>query len=64
MMTKPRATMSFKESRKALLSQMTAKSKGKTQQKVIHFRNNDVPKFLKSLDIFEKQSRKSCLIVK
>ncbi len=63
-MSKPRAKMSFDESRKALLTQMSSKAKGKAQEKVIHFINDDVPKFLKDLDDFEKQSRKSRLIVK
>jgi hypothetical protein len=63
-MAKPKATMSFKQSRKALLDKMTSKAKGKTEEKVIHFRNKDVPNFLHALDVFEKKSRKSVLIVK
>lgn len=43
---------------------MISKSKGKAIEKVIHFRNDDVPKFLRDLDKFEKQSRKSRFIVK
>ena len=56
--------MSFKQSRKALLDKMTSKAKGKTEEKVIHFRNKDVPNFLHDLDVFEKKLRKSVLIVK
>ena len=63
-MSEPHDNMTFKQSRKALLTQMTSKAKGKAIEKIIHFRNDDVPKFLRDLDKFEKQSRKSHLIVK
>ncbi len=63
-MSKPRANMTFEQSRKELLTQMISKSKGKVQEKVIHFRNDDVPKFLRDLDKFEKQSRKSRIVIK
>lgn len=63
-MSNPRAKMSFGQSRKALLTQMTSKAKGKTQEKVIHFLNDDVPIFLKNLDNFEKKSRETRIIVK
>lgn len=54
--------MSFQRSRQALLSRMSAKAN--TQAKVIHFRNNDVPQFLKNLDRFETQSRKKRLVAR
>lgn len=63
-MRKPRAKMSFKESRKALLAQMTSKAKGETQEMVIRFQNEDVPNFLKELNNFEKESRKARFVVK
>ncbi|MBS1258133.1 MAG: hypothetical protein MAG551_01186 [Candidatus Scalindua arabica] len=63
-MSKPRANMTFEQSRKELLKQMISKSKGKVQEKVIHFRNDDVPKFLQNLDKFEKQPRKSRIVIK
>ena len=63
-MSKPRATMTFEQSRRDLLAQMTSKAKGKTEEKIIQFRNNDVPKFLEALNEFEKKSRKSRIIVK
>ncbi len=63
-MVKPRANVTFEQSRKKLLPQMISKSKDKALEKEIHFRNDDVPKFLQNLDKFEKQSCKSRLIVK
>jgi hypothetical protein len=36
---------------------------GETEDRVIQFRNNDVPKFLKALNEFEKKSRNSRLII-
>ncbi|MBT6052851.1 MAG: hypothetical protein HOG49_39120 [Candidatus Scalindua sp.] len=61
---KKKVTMSFEQSRKAILTQMTSNAKGKAQKKVIHFRNDDVPTFLKNLNDFEKQSRKNRINVK
>ncbi len=63
-MSTSRSNMTFEHSRKALLTQMTSNAKGKAIEKIIHFTNDDVPKFLRDLDQFEKQSRKSRLIVK
>lgn len=63
-MKKIKVKMSFEESRKAILAQMTSNAKGQTQEKTIHFRNNDVPEFLRNLDDFEKQSRKNSITVK
>lgn len=63
-MKKIKVTMSFEQSRKAILTQMTSNAKGKAQEKIIPFRNNDVPTFLKNLDDFEKQSRKNSITVK
>jgi hypothetical protein len=56
--------MTFEQNRKALLIQMTSKTKAKTEERIIQFRNQDVPEFLKSLDEFEEKSRKSSIIVK
>ena len=63
-MSKHKATMSFKESRKVILDQMTSKAKGKVQDKVIRFGNEDVPQFLRNLDDFESKSRKTSVVVK
>ena len=63
-MSKPKATMSFKESRKVILDQMTSKAKGKVHDKVIRFGNEDVPQFLRNLDDFESKSRKTSVVVK
>jgi hypothetical protein len=63
-MTQPRAITSFEKSRKVLLTQMTAKAKGEVKEAVIGFRNDDVPKFLRQLNKFEKQSRKSSITIK
>lgn len=63
-MKKIKVTMSFEQSRKAILTQMTSNAKGKAQEKIIRFRNDDVPTFLKNLDDFEKQSRKNSITVK
>jgi len=63
-MKKIKVKMSFEESRKAILTQMSSNAKGKTQEKTIRFRNDDVPTFLKNLDDFEKQSRKNSITVK
>ena len=40
-MSKPNPTMSFKESRKLILDQLTSKAKGKVQDKVIRFGNEE-----------------------
>ncbi len=63
-MSTPCANMTFEQSRKALLIQMTSNTKGKAIEKIIHFTNDDVPKFLIDLDNFEKQSRKSRIVIK
>jgi hypothetical protein len=63
-MSEPRATMTFEQSRKNLLAQMSLKAKGKTEDKIIHFRNDDVPKFLEALNEFEKKSKNNRIIVK
>jgi len=57
-----KATMSFEKKRAALLQRMAPKAQG--QAKVVHFANDDVPKFLKRLDRFESESRKSRLVAK
>ena len=63
-MSKPHDNMTFKQSRKALLTQMTSIAKGKVVEKIIHFRNDDVPNFLRNLYKFEKQSRKIRIVIK
>ena len=62
--TKPQASMSFLQSRKAMLNTMTAKAKGGVQKKVIPFRNDDVPRFLQLLDDYETKSRQARLVVR
>ena len=63
-MSKPRDNTTFEKRRKEHLNKKISKSKGKIQEKVIHFRNGDVPKFLRDIDKFEKQSRKSRIVIK
>jgi hypothetical protein len=59
----PRVMMSFEKRRRVLLNRMTSRAKGQTVEKVIRFQNDDVPQFLRSLDRFEKESRKVRLVV-
>lgn len=47
--------------RALLLRRMIAKSKGRVISKVIPWRNNDVPRYLKKLEAFEKVSRRTVL---
>jgi len=58
--------ISIEASRKALLTDLKKKCKGKTIKISIPFANDDVPKYLKWLDGFEKKSksRASSIIVK
>lgn len=63
-MPRPKVGMSLAQSRKAISAQMSSNSRGKIEEKVIRFRNDDVPKFLKSFDKFEKKSRKTRIVVK
>ncbi len=56
-------TMSFKKGRKELLVRMSAKSGNQAIKKTIRFRNDDVPKYLRELDKFEKASKKAALVV-
>ena len=58
-----KVTMSFKQGRKALLVKMSAKSRKQAIKKVIRFRNDDVPKYLRKLDRFEQASKKATLTV-
>jgi hypothetical protein len=60
----PSVTMSFERRRKVLLGEMSKQASGPTVEKVIRFQNNDVPRFLATLDKFEAQSRKARLVVK
>jgi len=43
---------------------MTAKADGDAEQRVVTFQNDDVPEFLKSLEEFEVQSRKTSIRIK
>jgi len=54
----------FEESRKALLARMSARSRKPVIKKVIPFRNDDVPRYLRELDQFERQSRNANSVVR
>jgi hypothetical protein len=59
-----KVTMSFERRRRELLVKMSAKAgRRRIIKKVIPFRNDDVPKYLRELDKFEEKSRKACLMV-
>ncbi len=59
----PKASMSFIQSRKAILDTMTAKAQGDVKKKVIKFRNDDVPRFLETLYAYETRSRQTKIAV-
>lgn len=54
---------SGKEIQKTLIRRMTANSRD-TVNKVIHFTNDDVPKYLQVIDRFENRSSKTRIIVR
>ncbi len=54
----------FEQNRQELLVRMTAKADGDAEQRVVTFQNDDVPEFLKSLEEFEVQSRKTSIRIK
>jgi hypothetical protein len=57
-------TMSFEQRRKELLVKMAAKAgKQRVIKKVIPFRNDDVPNYLRAVDKFEEESRQANLVV-
>lgn len=58
-----KATKTFEESRMALLARMSARSRKPLIKKVIPFRNDDVPRYLRELDKFERQSRSANRVV-
>lgn len=58
-----KANKTFEQSRKALLARMSARSRQPEIKKVIRFRNDDVPRYLRKLDEFERLSRKANLVV-
>jgi hypothetical protein len=58
-----KVTMSFEQGRKELLVKMSARSKKQPIKKVIPFRNDDVPNYLRELDKFEEKSRRANLVV-
>jgi hypothetical protein len=53
----------FEQNRKALLARMSARSRQPAIKKVIAFRNDDVPRYLRELDKFARQSRSVNLVV-
>jgi len=55
--------MSSEDERKELLVRMSARSRKRAIKKVIPFRNNDVPNYLRELDKFEEKSRQANLVV-
>ena len=55
--------MSFKQGQRELLVKMSAKAGKHAIKKVIPFRNNDVPNYLRELNKFEEASRQACLVV-
>jgi hypothetical protein len=54
----------FEQNRQELLVRMTAEADGGAEQMVVPFQNDDVPHFLKSLEEFEAQSRKTSIRIK
>lgn len=58
-----KTTKTFEQSRKALLARMSAHAHHAVIKKVIPFRNDDVPRFFRELDKFERQSRSANLVV-
>jgi hypothetical protein len=58
-----KVTMSSEDERKELLVRMSARSRKRAIKKVIPFRNNDVPNYLRELDKFEEKSRQANLVV-
>jgi hypothetical protein len=58
-----KVTMSFEQGRKKLLVEMSARSRKQPIKKVIPFRNDDVPNYLRELDKFEEKSRHTNLVV-
>ena len=58
-----KVTMSFEQGRKELLVKMSSRSRKPTIKKVIPFRNDDVPNYLRELDKFEERSRQANLVV-
>ncbi len=53
----------FAEQRRSLLRRMTKASGGCSVEMVVPFINDDVPRYLKYLKRFEKESRKTNLMV-
>lgn len=56
--------MTAAEQKSELLKRMFASSRCGAVRKVIPFKNNDVPRFLKKLDRFEARSAKARLLVR
>ena len=55
--------MSFKKGQRELLVKMSAKAGKHAIKKVISFRNDDVPNYLRELNKFEAASRQAHLVV-
>ena len=53
----------FEKQRAELLREFSAVTEGPVVTNVVPFLNNDVPKFLKRLARFEKESRKTVITV-
>ena len=53
----------FEQQQKALVAAMSAHARGQVIKKVIPFRNDDVPRYLRKLNEFERQSRNANRVV-
>ncbi len=58
-----KARLSFEECRKNLLNDLQARAGNKVVEKRVRFQNDDVPTFLGRLNEFERESRKTVLII-
>lgn len=63
-MVEPKASMSFEKRRKAILNHINSKTKNDSIKKQVPFLNEDVPKFIKFFNDFEKESQDIHFIVK
>ncbi len=59
-----KATMSVTESKKVILKEMVKQAKGKVEEKTFDFSNDDVSSFLKGLNEFEQESKKTIIVAK
>lgn len=56
--------MSFEDKRRALRQEVSKATSAASVTKTIQFRNEDVPRFLERLREFERESRKSKLLLR